>query len=126
MYTKDKISSFTDLHVWQESHKLVLMIYKTTDTFPKNQQFSLVNQMQRCAVSISSNIAEGFSRKSKNEKSQFYYMAFGSRTELQNQLLIAKDLEYINKVDFKTIANQTVIVSKLLNGIIKSAKMLNT
>lgn len=123
---KSKIKSFTDLYAWKESHKLVLVIYKITDSFPKNQQFSLTNQIQRCAVSITSNIAEGFSRKTKKEKSQFYYMALGSLTELQNQLLIARDLEYIKKSEFKNIAELTVTVSKLINGLIKSSKILTT
>lgn len=120
------IKSFTDLNAWKQSHQLVLLIYKITTRFPGSQQFSLVNQMQRAAVSITSNIAEGFSRKSKKEKSQFYYTSLGSLTELQNQLLIAKDLEYIKKEEFKNIADQTVVVSKLINGLIKSSKILTT
>lgn len=82
--------------------------------------------MQRCVVSITSNIAEGFSRRSKKEKSQFYYTSLGSLTELQNQLLISRDLMYINKAEFKEIATQTVVVSKLINGLIKSSRILAT
>ena len=126
MENKLKIASFTDLHVWQEGHRLVVIIYKLTEKFPKDQLFSLVNQMQRCTVSITSNIAEGFSRKGIKEKVQFYYTALGSLTELQNQLLIARDLKFITKDEFTDSANQTIVVSKLLNGIIKSVKNLNT
>ncbi|SRR5258706_7991409 len=126
MYDKTKISSFTDLHTWQEGHKLVLVVYRVTGDFPKDQQYGLTNQMQRCVISITSNIAEGFSRKSNKEKSQFYYMSLGSLTELQNQLLIARDLGYIARDEFKKIADQTVIVSKLINGLIKSSQILNT
>ena len=78
--------------------------------------------MKRCAVSITSNIAEGFSRKSKKEKNQFYYISLGSTTELQNQLLISKDLEYITKAEFLKAAEQTVRVHKLINGLIKSSR----
>lgn len=78
--------------------------------------------MRRCVISITSNIAEGFSRSGKKEKIQFYYTALGSLTELQNQLLIARDLSYIDSELFKEIAEQTVLVQKLLNGLIKSIK----
>lgn len=116
-----KIKSFTDLCTWKEAHKLVIAIYNITKNFPKEEMYSLIDQMRRCAISISSNIAEGFSRQSKKEKIQFYYTSKGSLTELQNQLLVAKDVGYINKNNFTTIANQTMLVYKLLNGLIKSA-----
>ncbi len=122
----EKIKSFTGLITWQESHKLVLMIYKATDNFPQKEVYSLIDQMRRCGVSIGSNIAEGFSRQSKKEKLQFYYIAKGSLTELQNQLLVARDVQYIDLENFNKMAEQTVIVSKLLSGLIKSAKTLNT
>lgn len=117
-----KIQSFTDLIVWKKGHELVLMIYKITDVFPAKEQFSLTNQMRRAAVSITSNIAEGFSRQSQKEKVQFYSLAKGSLTELQNQLLIAHDIGYAEKDDFTQLANQSVEVSKLLNGLIKTIK----
>jgi len=116
---KQKITSFTKLIVWQEAHKLVLMVYKVTDSFPKKELFVLTSQMLRCAISITSNIAEGFTRMGKQEKRQFYYTAKASLTELQNQLLIAKDVGYINQKVFNEIAEQTIKISKLLNGIIK-------
>ena len=90
-----KIKSFTDLETWKEGHKLVLIIYKITKSFPDEERFSLTNQLQRAMVSVTSNIAEGFSRNGKKEKVQFDYMVLGSLTEVQNQLLIAKDLSYI-------------------------------
>ena len=78
----ERIKSFTDLIAWQEAHKLALIVYKTTKKFPENEKFGLVSQMRRSAVSITSNIAEGFSRVSKKEKLQFYAIARGSLTEL--------------------------------------------
>lgn len=123
---KNKIKSFTDLKAWQEGHRLVLMIYETTRNFPKEEQFGLVSQVRRAAVSITSNIAEGFSRQSFKEKIQFYSIALGSLTELQNQLLVAKDVNYINEVSFDKIAKQTVVVSKIMNGLIKSSMSRNT
>jgi len=119
---KDKIKSFTDLNTWKEGHKLVLMIYKTTNDFPDIEKFGLVSQMRRCVVSITSNIAEGFSRKGSKEKIQFYFISLGSITELQNQLLISRDLKFIKEKDFQEIGQQTVVVQKLTNGLIKFIK----
>lgn len=118
----EKIKSFTDLIAWQEGHKLVIMVYKLTAEFPRNELFSLVDQMRRCAVSITSNIAEGFSRQGIKEKIQFYYMALGSMTELQNQLLIARDLGYIEADKFSEIAQKTVSTAKLINSLISYLK----
>ena len=117
-----KIITFTDLVAWQKGHELVLAIYQQVKAFPANETYALTDQMKRCAVSITSNIAEGFSRQSKKEKLQFYYIAKGSLTELQNQLLIAKDVHYINSIDFLSLSDQAVSVHKLINGLIKSIK----
>ena len=116
------IESFTDLNAWKKAHKLVLMIYKITKDFPKEEMFGLTNQIRRAVISITSNIAEGFSRQTYKEKIQFYFIAKSSLTEVQNQLLIARDINYINKQDFNDIANQSVVVHKLLNGLIKKSK----
>ena len=118
----EKIKSFTDLIAWQKGHQLVIAIYKATNEFPKKEMFALINQMCRCAVSITGNIAEGFSRKGTKEKIQFYYMSLGSVTELQNQLLIARDIGYLPKEKFNNLVGQTIEVSKLINGLIKSLK----
>jgi len=117
-----KIEKFTDLVAWKESHKLVLEIYKITERFPKNEMFGLSNQMRRCSVSIVSNIAEGFSRATFKDKNQFLQMALGSVTELQSQLIISRDLKYINTDEFKKIADKTVLSHKLINGLIKGNK----
>jgi four helix bundle protein len=121
-----KIESFTDLKAWQEGHKFVLMIYNATKSFPREEQFRLVSQICRAVVSITSNIAEGFSRNYAKEKSQFFAMSLGSLTEVQNQLLIARDLNYISKEEFKKIADQSVTVSKLLRGLMKTVANKNT
>jgi four helix bundle protein len=119
-----KIKSFTDLTTWQEGHRLVLEIYKITSNFPKEEQFGLTNQLRRAAVSFTSNIAEGFSRFSYKEKSQFYSMALGSLTEIQNQLLIAKDISYMKKPEFEKLASLTVDINKMTNGLIKKSKTM--
>jgi len=119
-----KIKSFTDLNAWKEGHKLVLDVYRITKNFPKEEQFGLTNQLRRAAVSFTSNIAEGFSRNFYKEKLQFYSMALGSLTEIQNQLLVAKDVGYISKEEFDKIAEQTITVNKITNGLIKKSKSL--
>lgn len=120
----NKIRTFTDLNTWKEAHKLVLVIYEETKNFPKEEIFGLISQMRRCAVSITSNIAEGFSRQSYKEKIQFYSMAQGSLTELQSQLLVAKDVGFILKEKYQEIENQLIICHKLLNALIKKSKSI--
>ncbi len=84
--------------------------------------FGLTSQMRRCVVSITSNLAEGFSRQSYREKIHFYSIAQGSVTELQNQLLIVRDIHFITQEQFSPIAEQTIKVNKITNGLIKSSK----
>ena len=121
-----KIKSFTDLEAWKEAHKLVLVLYAATKDFPKAEMYALTDQIRRCTISISSNIAEGFSKQSRKEKLRFYYTAKGSLTELQNQLLVARDVGYLDDKKFKEIASQTVKVHKLVNGLIKSSQSKET
>ncbi len=117
MGSDSKIKSFRDLNAWKEGHKLVLMIYEITKKFPQSETFSLTNQVRRAVVSITSNIAEGFSRNTSKEKYQFYSIAHGSLSELQNQLFIAKDVGYLDNESFNKVFDQTNIVSRLLNGL---------
>ncbi len=118
----EKIQSFHQLVTWQNGHTLVLAIYELTKTFPKDEQYVLTPQIRRCAISITSNIAEGFSRWSVKEKTQFYFIALGSLTELENQLIISRDLGYINKQQFEDIDKDVIVVQKLLNALITSIR----
>ena len=118
----NKITSFRDLFVWQEAHTFVLLLYKTTSSFPVEEKFGLTNQMRRAAVSITSNIAEGFSRYSSNDKIHFYRISKGSLTEIQNQLILSRDLQYLTTSDFDNLLNQSYSVLKLLNTLIQGVK----
>jgi len=120
---ENKIINFTDLTTWKEGHKLVLEIYSVTKNFPKTETYALIDQISRAVVSVTSNIAEGFGRQGIREKIQFYYLAQASLTEVQNQLIIAKDVKYIGIDKFNILWNQTVLVHKLLTGLIKSIKI---
>ena len=118
----NKIKSFTDLITWQEAHELARAIYALTAKFPQEELYALTSQMRRAAVSTTSNIAEGFARKTPKEKIQFYFIALGSNTELQSQLILAKDVKYIPNETFESLLNQMVKVNKLLNGLIRSIR----
>ena len=114
---QNRIKSFRDLRVWQESYKLTIGIYKTSDKFPKIELYGLSSQMTRAAVSICSNIAEGFGRKGAREKDQFYAIANGSLTELENQVLIAQGTGFITDSLTNRIMNQCETVHKMLYGL---------
>ena len=88
----ERITSFKDLVAWQEGHKLVLRVYSLTKGFPSDEKFELIDQLRRAVVSITSNIAERFSCKTAKDKASFYQISLGSLTEVENQMIIAKDL----------------------------------
>jgi len=111
-----KIKTFKELIVWQKAHQLTLEIYNITKNFPKYEEFILVNQMRRCVVSVPSNIAEGFKRKSLKDSLHFYNMAEGSLEELKYQLLLAKDLSYIKEEKYNELIDFAEEVGKLLYG----------
>lgn len=119
---RKKAVKFTDMEVWQIGHAMVIAIYTITQRWPAPEQFGLTAQIRRAAVSVTSNIAEGFSRATKSDKRHFYTMSHGSLTELQNQLLVARDVGYLNSADFDKLAEQSVTVHKLLTALIKSLK----
>lgn len=117
-----KIKSFTDLNVWKEGHKLVIEVYRITKKFPREEIFGLTNQIRRAVISITSNLAEGFSRSSYKDKVHFYQMSLGSTTEVENQLIISRDVGYVPEETFHKIQEQLILVNKLCNGLIKKSK----
>lgn len=116
------VKSYSDLVVWQKAHGLVLRVYESTDQFPKHELYGLTSQIRRCAVSVPSNIAEGFKRNGKLESKRFYNIAEGSLEELKYQLLLARDLKYLSINEYSKMSNQADEVGKLLNGWIKAQK----
>lgn len=122
--SKAKIQKFTDLMAWQEGHKLVLAIYGATRLFPSEELYGLTSQLRRAVVSVTSNIAEGFSRISHKDKLNFYGIAHGSLTEVQNQLLIAKDIGYLPHITYTEISSIAETTHKLMTGLIKSMRTL--
>lgn len=125
METKARpILSFKDLIVWNEAHHLVLKTYVATKEFPKEELFALTSQMRRAAISITSNIAEGFSRKGKKEKIQFYTIAKGSLTELESQFLVARDIGYLGIPENEDVFKQITSVHRLINAFIRTTNDL--
>ncbi len=112
------LNSYKDLIVWQKSIKLVKEIYKITSQFPKNELYGLTIQMKRAAISIPSNIAEGYLRKNLREYLQFLRIAYGSSAELETQLIIAKDL--YQKINYEKGESLLEEVQKMLNVLIKN------
>ena len=105
--------SFKELIVWQKARDLAVEIYKLTDEFPKSELYALTNQMRRAVISISSNIAESYNRFHEKEKKQFVYIAFGSGSELESQVEVAKVL--FPGLDYKPTESLLLEVMKLLN-----------
>ena len=109
-----------DLKVWQEGMELVTDIYRVTDSFPRDEIYGLTSQMRRAAVSVPSNIAEGAARISNKEFLQFLSIARGSLSELETQIMISRNLDYVQDVDLVLI--RVVTVFALLGGLMKSIR----
>ena len=111
-----------DLDVWKYSIDFVMDIYKITSSFPKEEIYGLTSQIKRSAVSVPSNIAEGLARQTKKEQIQFLYIALGSLSELETQLIISKRLGFIEETSYNDIQFKVERIRKLLTGLIKYQK----
>jgi four helix bundle protein len=120
--TGNKISSFEQLVVWQESQNLAVDVYKISRDFPKEETFGVTSQIRRAASSVSANIAEGFGRSSAKDKLQFYTIAYGSLLETKNFLYLSEKLGYIEKQSCQDMIRQCTTVQKLLNAFMKPLK----
>jgi four helix bundle protein len=119
------IKSYKELIVWQKSIQLVKEIFILTEKFPKSELYGLISQMRRAAISIPSNIAEGYGRKSSKEYAQFYSIAYGSALELETQLIIAKELKFAENQGFDKAEQLLEEVSRMLNSMTTKMKKLN-
>jgi four helix bundle protein len=116
--------SYKDLEVWKNSIDFVTKIYKITKQFPSDEKFGLISQLRRAAVSIPANIAEGTGRKSSNDTLHFLVMARGSMNEIVTELIVASNLNYIQKEDFNDLNRELDQCGKQLNGLITYFKSL--
>lgn len=122
-----KIKTFKELKVWQKSHDLVLLVYKLTAGFPIDERYGLTNQLRRAAISVASNIVEGFNRVSIKDSLHFYNMARASLEETKYQILVARDLKYLTVNHYQIILNLTEEVGRMLHAWSKSqAKSSNS
>ncbi|MDA9554684.1 four helix bundle protein [Pelobium sp.] len=110
---------YTELEVWKEARALVKTIYDITQKFPASEKFGLTSQIQRAAISIPSNIAEGCGREGKKDSIRFFYIARGSLYELETQLYLSFDLNYLNPLELEVGLSTLQQVRKLLSGFIK-------
>lgn len=118
----DRSGSYKDLLVWQKSMDLVIDIYRLTKELPKSEAFGLISQLQRAAVAIPSNIAEGQKRAYKKEFIQFLHVAYGSGAELETQIEICKRLYKDKNINYNNIVAELESIMKMLNSLIRSLK----
>lgn len=116
------MNNFRELKVWQKSIDMSVAIYKATEAFPKMELYGITSQMRRAAVSVASNIAEGAGRSSDADFSHFLDMAKGSAFELETQLLICRQLEYLNKTQSNNLETSIIEIQKMISGLQKTIK----
>lgn len=117
------MAHFKELLVWQKFINFVTEIYKETESFPKTEMYGLVSQIRRATVSIASNIAEGNSRRSVPDYVQFLRISRGSCAEVETQLIISKNLGYLDEEKSLKLNQDIIEISKMLNGLINSLKL---
>lgn len=115
----ERIQRYQDLEIWKKGIQLVKMIYQATESFPKQELYGLVSQMRRCAVSVPSNVAEGFRRFHNKEYKQFLYISLGSCAELETQIIISGELGYLDKQKEAEILEITDHIGRMTNNLIK-------
>lgn len=116
------MQSYRDLQVWQKSMKLVKSVYSITNKFPASEKFGLASQMQRSAVSIPSNIAEGRLRVGEKSFNQFLLIALGSCAELQTQIIIAKEIGYSKAIESEKLEADIEEIMKMISSLIRKLK----
>jgi four helix bundle protein len=114
------LKNYKELKVWQKSYQSCLEVYKITKGFPKEEVYGLTSQIRRAAVSVPSNIAEGYGRKTTPEYIRSLYIAYGSNCELETQVLLSYDLGYIKDEYMKKIQEEIGEVERMLKALIKS------
>ena len=119
------MQSFRSLRVWEKSHRLTLDVYSHSKAFPRDETYGLTNQMRRASASIGMNIAEGCCRKGSAEMARFLQIAMGSAGELEYQILLAHDLEYLRNPGYKRLAAQVVEVKRMLLSLMQKVRAVN-
>jgi len=108
--------NFRNLEIWKRSISLVTEIYKLTNSFPQQERYGLISQMQRAAVSCPSNIAEGSAKSSEKDFARFLEISLGSLLELETELIVSFNLEYVDSIRFNEIQASLIELQKMING----------
>ncbi len=116
------IKTFRDLKIWQQSMELVTEIYRATSSFPEEEKYGLTSQLRRSSVSIPSNISEGFGRNSQGDFKRFVNISMGSLFELQTQIEVAKNLEFISKEIFENLYDHSREIERMMSSFIRTLK----
>ena len=114
------LKNYKELNVWQKAYELCLKIYRITAKFPKEEKYGLTSQVRRSVVSVSSNIAEGYGRKTTLDYVRMLYISYGSVCELETQILLAGDLDFIKKGELGTLKKDIAEIERMLKALIKS------
>ena len=117
---ENMVRTHRDLDVWKKSIDLVTLIYKYTAEYPKDEVYGLTSQIRRCAVSIPSNIAEGSARTTKKDFSYFLAIALGSVAELETQLIISRNLNYLSEAVLDELISELISIRRMTLGLRKS------
>jgi four helix bundle protein len=113
------MKDFKELKVWEKAHRLTLLIYEETRSFPKEELYGLTSQLRRTAASIPANIVEGCGRRSDGEFTRFLQIARGSASELEYHLLLARDLRLLNEANFRNLDEMIAEVQRMLTGLVQ-------
>ena len=116
------MQDFRNLKVWEKAHSLTLDVYRASESFPRQEMYGLTSQIRRASVSIGSNIAEGECRNGDAEFARFLQMAAGSASEVEYQLLLARDLEFLKIVDYQRVSDEVVEVKRMLAALMQKLR----
>ena len=112
------MKNFRDLQVWHKAHSLTLESYRITNTFPKQEMYGLTSQIRRCAASVAANIAEGCGKRGNGEFYRFLNMALGSASELEYHFLLARDLDFVSRDNYKHLDDSVIEIKRMLASLV--------
>jgi four helix bundle protein len=116
------MKEFRNLKVWEKAHSLTLAVYKATSGFPRQERFGLTSQMRRCSASIGANIAEGCGKRGNNEFQRYLQIASGSASELDYHFLLARDLRFLEEMDYRRLASELLQLRKMLTSLLQKVQ----
>jgi four helix bundle protein len=116
------MKDFRNLKVWEKAHSLTLAVYESSSRFPRQELFGLTSQMRRCSASIGANIAEGCGKRGNNEFQRYLQIASGSASELDYHFLLARDLGFLEEMDYRRLAGELLQLRKMLTSLLQKVQ----